>query len=146
MTLLTRGDHKFAEDADDLRTWLQQLPTPDSLTETAVLGCPQHGDESPPTWSYVEADAAAGVARRRCLSCAHSVPLFDSEDRWTFPAMWACMGCGGSIAELAAGMHVSDDRVSWLVLGARCVGCGRVSGLTDLVVPGLPLADVVAAL
>jgi hypothetical protein len=146
MTLLTRGDHKVAEHVDDLRTWLQQLPTPQPVTETAVLSCARHGDDIQ-TWTYVEADATEGVARRRCLSCAHSVGMLDSEDRWTFPPMWACLGCGHSIAELAAGMHVDpEDQVSWVALGARCVECGRVSGLTDLVLPGLPVADVIAAL
>jgi hypothetical protein len=146
MTLTSRGDNKFAEDVEDLRQWLEQLPTPQPVTETTVLGCPQHG-ETAPTWAYVEADPKTGVARRRCLSCGHSVALLDSDDHWTFPSMWSCLGCGHSIAEIAVGMNVSeDDRVSWLLLGARCVECGRVGGLTDVVVPGLPKAEVVAGL
>jgi hypothetical protein len=61
--------------------------------------------------------------------------------------MWACRGCGHSLAELAAGLAAPDgDHVDWVVLAARCVECGRVDGLTDLVLDGQPLAAVVAGL
>ena len=61
--------------------------------------------------------------------------------------MWACLGCGQSIAEVAVGLHVPDGApVSWLVVGARCVACGRLAGLTDLVVPDLPLDELLATL
>lgn len=131
-----------AEDVEDLRGWLLQLPTPVPVHETLVLACPAHEDARP-TWAYVEADAGEGVARRRCLACAHSHYVLDSEDRWTFPSMWACQGCGHSIAEVAAGLHLPDgERVAWALLAARCVECGRLSGLTDLVLQDVPLDQV----
>ncbi len=134
------------EDAADLRGWLKALPGAPTIHETVLLGCPQHGDERP-TWSYVEADPTAGVARRRCLACGHSVALLDSEQRWTHPQMFACDSCGHSIAEVAAGLSTPDgEHVRWVVLGARCVECGRLSGLTDAVVDDLPLAEVLAGL
>lgn len=134
------------EDVEDLRTWLSQLAGSPPVHETVVLACAEHGDERP-TWAYVEASAAEGVVRRRCLACATVVHLLDSERRWTHPPMWACRGCGHSIVEVAAGLSVPDgEHVDWVVVGARCVECGRLAGLTDLVVAGRPLPDVLAAL
>jgi len=61
--------------------------------------------------------------------------------------MFACDGCGHSIAEVAAGLSVPDGaHVTWVVLGARCVECGRLAGLTDAVVDDLPLAEVLVQL
>lgn len=135
-----------AEDADDLRTWLTTLPGAPVVTDTLVLTCGQHGDDRP-TWHYVEADAAAGVARRRCVACAFAVSLLDSDARWTFPPMWSCRACGHSLAEVAAGLSAPDgEHVDWVVLGARCVECGEVAGLTDVVLDRVPLPTVVSGL
>ena len=146
MVLRKVAGAQTAEDSDDLRQWLTDLDGPKQVHETVLLTCPQHGEERP-TWTYVEADAAAGVARRRCLSCGTTVHVLDSEARWTFPQMWACLGCGQSIAEVAAGLHLPDgERVEWVVLGARCVDCGRTAGLTDILVDRLPMEQVLAEL
>ncbi|MCW2600948.1 MAG: hypothetical protein JWM02_2777 [Frankiales bacterium] len=147
MVLRTVAGVRTGEDTEDLRAFLMQLEgNAPEVHETFVLGCGSHGDERP-TWSYVEADAAVGVARRRCLRCAHSVSLLDSEQRWTHPPMWSCGNCSQSIAEVAVGLSVPDgEHVEWLVLGARCVECGRIDGLTDMVVGGRPLSAVVSAL
>ena len=143
--VLRAGGHK-AEDADDLRLWLSRLPGGPVVTDTLVLACGQHGDERP-TWHYVEADRVAGVARRRCLACGFAVSVLDSDRRWTYPGTWACGSCGHSIAEVAAGLSVPDgDHVEWVVLGARCVECSEVEGLTDIVVDGRSLRDVVIGL
>ena len=96
---------KRCVDVDDLLAWLRALPSPVPVTETVVLGCDAHGDARP-TWTYVEADATEGVARRRCLACAQSTYVLDSEQRWTYPPTWACQGCGHSIAEVAAGLRM----------------------------------------
>ncbi len=147
MVLRTVAGVRTGEDVEDLRAFLMRLPGdgPD-VHETVVLTCHNHGDENP-SWTYVEADAEAGVARRRCLQCAGSTSLLDSEARWTHPTMWSCGSCGQSIAEVAAGLSAPDgDRVEWLVLGARCVECGRIDGLTDMVLDGRPLGEVVSAL
>ena len=134
------------EDVEDLRSWLSSLPGAPEVTERVVLACERHGDERP-TWSYVEADPTTGVARRRCLSCADVRYLLDSDDRWSHPPMWACRGCGQSIVEVAAGLSAPDgEHVEWVVLGARCVECGRIGGLTDAVVADQPLAQVLDAL
>lgn len=146
MVLRTRGGSPTAESVDDLRDWLRALDAPFTVTETRLLACQGHG-EARPTWTYVEADPHAGVARRRCLSCAAGVGVLDSDDRWTWPAMWCCSECGQSIAELVAGLACAEDgHVDWVALAARCVGCGRLEGVTDLLVPHRPLAEVVAAL
>lgn len=137
---------RTGEDADDLRAFLMRLEGAPAVHETVVLACPQHGDERP-TWTYVTADPEAGVARRRCLQCATSVPLLDSDERWTHPPMWCCGSCNQSIAEVAAGLSVPDgEHVEWVVLAARCVECGRIDGLTDVVLPSVPIAQVVAGL
>jgi hypothetical protein len=132
------------EDVEDLRAFLTQLEGAPEVHETVVLGCGNHGDERP-TWTYIESSPAEGIARRRCLQCATTTPILDSDDRWSFPPMWSCGSCGQSIAEVAAGLSMPDgDHVEWLVLGARCVECGRIDGLTDFVVPKLPLDEVVS--
>lgn len=146
MVLRTVAGVRTGEDTEDLRAFLMTLPEAPEVHETVVLACGNHGDERP-TWSYVEADPRTGVARRRCLQCASNVWLMDSEERWTFPQIWACGTCSQSIAEVAAGMSLPDgDHVEWMVLGARCVECGRIDGLTDQVLPGIPLSQVVAQL
>lgn len=132
----------IAEDVADLRTWVAALPTPVPVHETVLLGCGEHG-ETRPTWAYVEADRVHGVARRRCLACATSTFVLDSEQRWTYPTTWSCARCSHSIAEVAAGLHLpSEGRVAWVVLAARCVECGRVEGLTDMVLQDVPVAEV----
>lgn len=144
--MVLRAHGRKAEDADDLRTWLGELRGCPVVTDTVVLGCGHHGDERP-TWHYVEADASAGVARRRCLACGFAVSVLDSDTRWTFPPMWSCGSCGHSIAEMAAGLSAPDGQhVEWVVLGARCVECGDVEGLTDLVVDHRPLTEVLVGL
>jgi hypothetical protein len=144
MVLRARG--RKAEDADDLRAWLAELRGALMITDSVVLGCGQHGDERP-SWHYVEADRSAGLAKRRCLACGFAVSLLDSEQRWTYPGMWSCRGCGHSIAELAAGLSAPDgSSVQWVALAARCVECGDVDGLTDFVLDGVPLSQVIAGL
>lgn len=150
MVMRTVPGHSGArtgEDVEDLRHWLRTALTggPD-IHEVVVLSCPRHGRERP-TWAYVEADPRAGVARRRCLACAASTALLDSEQRWTHPHMHQCAGCGHSLTELAVGLSVPDgEHVTWLALGARCVECGRLAGLTDLVLDAVPVAEVLGAL
>ena len=146
MVLRTVAGIRKGEDTEDLRTFLMGLQDAPKVHETLVLGCDNHGDERP-TWTYVEADAVTGVARRRCLQCARSVPLLDSEQRWTHPPMWCCGSCQQSIAEVVAGLSLPDgEHVEWLVLGARCVECGRIDGLTDFVLDGHPLGEVMSGL
>ena len=146
MTLQRLGEHETGEDVEDLRSWLAHLDGAPQVHERIVLACEQHGDERP-TWAYVEADPRHGVARRRCLACAHVVYALDSDHRWTHPVMWACRGCGQSIVEVAAALSIPDgEHVEWVALAARCVECGRLGGLTDLVVDKVPLAQVLSAL
>ena len=146
MVLRVVGGVRTGEDVEDLRAFLQELEGAPPVHETIVLGCGNHGDDRP-TWTYVEANATEGIARRRCLQCAKTVAVLDSDERWSYPPMWACGSCGQSIAELAAGLSLPDgDHVEWLVLGVRCVECGRIDGLTDLVVDKMPLDEVVTAI
>lgn len=146
MVLRTMGDIRTGDDTEDLRAFLSGLLGGPKVHETVVLGCDSHGDDRP-TWAYVEADGEAGVARRRCLQCARTVGLLDSDARWTHPPMWACGSCSQSIAEVAAGLSVPDgENVAWVAVAVRCVACGRLQGLTDVVVPDLPVAEVLAGL
>ena len=147
MVLRVVGGVRTGEDVEDLRGFLAHLEgEAPPVHETVVLACANHGDERP-SWTYVEADAAAGVARRRCLQCARTVHLLDSQERWTHPMMWSCGTCNQSIAEVAAGLSAPDgEHVDWVVLGARCVECGRIDGLTDLVLPGTPISEVLGSL
>ncbi|MCW2713864.1 MAG: hypothetical protein JWN88_911 [Frankiales bacterium] len=146
MVMRTVHGARTGEDAADLRSWLHELPGAPQVHEFQVLGCGEHGDERP-TWAYVEADATAGVARRRCLACGTSVSMLDSDARWTHPPMFACQGCGHSIAEIGVGLNLPDGQhVQWVAVAVRCVGCGRLAGVTDMVVAGVPAAEVLAAL
>ncbi|MCW2613241.1 MAG: hypothetical protein JWN08_235 [Frankiales bacterium] len=146
MVLRTVAGAPTGEDVEDLRSWLRVLDGSPQVHEVVVLGCGHHEDEQP-TWCYVESDAAKGLARRRCLACGTSVSLLDSEERWSHPPMHACGGCGTSIVELAVGLSVPDgEHVAWVAVGARCVECGRLAGLTDLVVDRTPLTEVLAQL
>jgi hypothetical protein len=146
MVLRTTSGVRTGEDVEDLRSWLGSLDGAPQVHEVVALHCPAH-EHDEATWAYVEADAATGVARRRCLACGTAVHVLDSDSRWTHPPTWACRGCGQSIAELAAALAVPDgEHVEWVALGARCVECGRLSGLTDVLVDRLPRDEVAARL
>ena len=133
MVLRTVAGRRTGETADDLQAWLRGLEGCPEISRTVLTTCPNeiHADE-PATWFYVEADATEAIARRRCLSCGHSNDVLDSGEHWSAPRMWSCSGCGQSIAEVAAGLHVEGaDDVTWVALAARCVECGYIEGLTD---------------
>jgi hypothetical protein len=147
VTLRTaHGQHK-AETVEDLKSWMRDLDGCPAIHRVVTARCerPVHGDD-PGTWFYVEADASAGLARLRCLGCADVRPVLDSAERWTFPAAWACSECRQSIAEVAFGVHVDGEVATWMAVAARCVECGSVAGLTDLVVPGPPADAFVTGL
>lgn len=146
MVLRTDGVATTGEDVEDLAQFLRCLDGGPQVHEVVPLSCARHDDE-PVSWAYVEADPVAGTARRRCLACGATVALLDSERRWTHPPVHSCAGCGQSVVELAVGLNVPDGlHVSWLAVGVRCVACSRLAGVTDLVVDGLPLAQVRARL
>jgi hypothetical protein len=147
VTLRTVAGHDTAESLEDLTAWLRELPGCPPVTHTVAGRCrmPMH-DDDPATWFYVEGDAVAGVARTRCLSCGDVHPLLDSAERWTFPPAWSCFNCRQSIAEVAYGISAQDDRAQWIVMAVRCVECGHLAGVTDQVVPGLPMDDVLGLL
>lgn len=147
MALQTVAGHRVGEDVDDLKAWLRELTGGPGITHTLAAAChdPEHGEAA--GWFYVESDPTAGVARRRCVRCARSEPVLDSEERWTYPPMWSCPGCQNSLAEVAFGVHADGDadaRVTWLVMAVRCVACGRMSGVTDMNVENLTLVEAAA--
>jgi ribosomal protein S14 len=144
--LRSAGGGTTGEDVEDLRSWLLALTGGPEVHETVVLHCDNHDDQSA-VWAYAEADARSGIARRRCLACGSARSLLDSAERWTHPPMWACQGCGQSIAELAVGLSLSDgEHVRWLALAARCVHCGRLAGLTDALLADEPLTEILTRL
>jgi len=153
VVLQTIAGHRIGEDVADLERWVRELEGCPPVTHTVHVHCSgsAHTDEEPATWFYVEAHSADGLVRRRCLSCGLVVSSLDSEQRWTHPHMWSCATCGQSITEIVIGLHATGDeatpgRVSWAAFGVRCVGCGGVGGVADLVVPNLPYDEAVAAL
>lgn len=143
MALQRVAGHRTGEDSDDLQHWLESLDGCPPVHTTLLATCtnPVHGEEQP-TWFYVEGDAAAGIARRRCLGCGVVVHVLDSEQHWTHPPMRCCGTCGQSMFEMAAGLSVVSGEVRWMAIGLRCVGCGCLDGLTDMHVPGLSVAEV----
>ena len=146
MTAQTTGDVRVTS-VQEMLQWLRDLDGCPPITRAFMARCTNdvHADD-PATWFYVEADASAGVARLRCLACGAVRPILDSEEHWTFPAVWSCRDCRQSIAEVGLGVHADTDMATWMVVAVRCVECGRVAGLTDLVVPNLPLGEFVASL
>lgn len=145
MTLRTVGGHQAAEDVTDLVAWVNRLQGCPSIDRTVIAVCrrPAHGEE-PATWFYVEADTREGVVRLRCLACGDARPVLDSAERWTYPAVWCCSNCGQSIAEVVYGIHEEDGTATWLAVAVRCVGCGHIDGVADMIVPGIA-AEVFAA-
>jgi len=147
VTLRAVAGHQKAETVEDLTQWLHNLTGCPDVARTHVAACANPSHDDPATWFYVEADRREGVARLRCLSCGLAHPVFDSEDRWTYPAVWCCPTCNQSIAEAAYGLHVeSGDAVTWVALAVRCVECGDLSGVADFVLPGTPVDEVEASL
>jgi hypothetical protein len=143
----TKGTRHTAEDVEDVAVWLRELTGCPEVTQTAHASClnASHGDE-PATWFYVEADAEAGVARLRCLSGGHPKDIADSGDRWTFPGVWSCVSCNQSIAEVVYGIHDEAGTAKWLAVATRCVECGDVAGLTDIVLGEVALDDLLDSL
>jgi hypothetical protein len=141
MVIRTVGARRHAENVEDLADWLRGLDGCPHVNETALGRCrhASHENDETATWFYVEADADGGVARLRCLGGGHTTDLLDSAEHWTFPGVWACISCGHSIAEVAYGIHTEDGDAQWLAMVARCVECGDITGLTDMVLPGTPL-------
>ncbi|MDQ1705761.1 MAG: hypothetical protein QOF18_2127 [Frankiaceae bacterium] len=148
MALRTVSGQQMAESVDDLVAWLRSLSGGPAITRTVVAQCtrPMHGDD-PATWFYVEADASAGVGRMRCLACGDARSVLDSSERWTFPSAWSCINCRQSISEVVFGIHADDNgRASWLVMCVRCVECGHLQGVTDLVVDELDVEELASSL
>jgi hypothetical protein len=143
----TAGVRQKAETAEDLATWVRGLTDCPPINHTIIAICSDasHGDE-PASWFYVEADADAGVARLRCLSGGHVNGVLDSAEHWTFPHVWSCQGCGQSIAEVVYGIHEDASIARWLVVAVRCVECGDVYGVTDIVTGDVPLDELLAGL
>ena len=147
MTLRAVSGHVTAESVEDLTHWLHGLSGCPEVSRTHVAVCANPSHDDPASWFYVEADRREGVARLRCLACGRPHAVLDSEERWTYPAVWACPTCNQSIAEVAFGLHVEpEDAVTWVALGVRCVSCGDLSGVADFVVPGTPADEVIASL
>ncbi len=133
------------EDSADLLAWFGKLQDCPAVTQPVLLHCECRPDNPEPFCGYVQADPHTGIARRRCVACARMTSLFDSDERWTFPETFECPSCHQSLMEIAAGISTADDgRPSWLALAARCVGCGRISGLTDRLIHDRSLDDVLA--
>lgn len=148
MTLQTTHGRPHAESAEDLELWLTRMSGCPTVSLTRVLSCanPVHDGEAA-TWFYVQADPTGGVACRRCVGCGLNTTVLDSEQHWTHPAAWACRECGNCIVETAAGLSVDPEgRASWLALAVRCVECGAVAGATDLLLPGLPVDEVLRSI
>jgi hypothetical protein len=150
VALQTVAGHRTGESAADLQTWLTRLEGCPSISRTTLASCSNavHGDE-PATWFYVQADAREAVAQRRCLSCGETRDVLDSAEHWNSPRMWSCPTCSQSIAEVAAGFHTEDgdDGVAtWVALGARCVDCGTLDGLTDFNIDPTSIDELTAKL
>jgi hypothetical protein len=148
VALQTVAGHRIGEDTTDLEAWMRALEGCPPVTHTLVAKCagPSHTDE-PGLWFYVEADSSAGVVRRRCLGCGLVASTLDSDERWNHPHMWSCFTCGQSITEVALGLHAPTDgngpgMVSWVAVCVRCVGCGSLAGVADIVVPPTPYAEI----
>lgn len=147
MALRTVGPRLTAESVEDLSMWVLQLSGCPTVTETKVAICSDasHADE-PAQWFFVEGDATEGVARLRCIAGGHIIEVLDSAEHWTYPHAWQCPACSQSITEAVFGIHEDGGLARWLVLAVRCVECGEIAGVTDMVVPDIPTAELLAQL
>lgn len=145
MTLRMVAGQQSAEDVNDLVDWVQSLTGCPPVTRTVTARCPRpsHGEDEG-MWFYVEADSREGVVRLRCLACGDARPLLDSAQRWTYPPVWSCSTCSQSITEVVYGIHEDAGAATWLAVAVRCVSCGHIDGVADLVVPEIA-AEVFAA-
>jgi hypothetical protein len=136
-----------AESVEDLAAWVTQLTGCPPVTDTKIATCshPLHADDQA-SWFYVEGDPSVGVARLRCIAGGHVHELLDSADHWTYPHAWECPACSQSIAEVVYGINEVQGVAQWMVVAARCVECGEVAGITDLVLANVPMADLLAQL
>jgi hypothetical protein len=145
VTLRMVAGQQSAEDVNDLTDWVRALQGCPPVTRTVTARCPRpsHGPDEG-AWFYVEADRREGVARLRCLACGDARPVLDSAERWTYPPVWSCSTCNQSITEVVYGVHEEDGAATWVAVAVRCVGCGHIDGVADLVVPSIA-AEVFAA-
>ena len=143
MALRTVGPRLTAEAVEDVVTWVTQLSGCPKVTRTKVAVCthPAHEGEAS-IWFFVEGDPQAGVARLRCVAGGHINELLDSAENWTYPKAWQCPACSQSIAEVVFGVHELGGIADWLVVAVRCVECGEVAGITDMVVKNLPVDEL----
>lgn len=147
MVVRSVGPRLISENIDDVVEWVKTLEGCPPVTRTKIALCrhDSHGADSA-NWFYVEADVNEGVARLRCLAGGHVNDLLDSAENWTYPGVWACPGCGQSIAEAVYGINEEGGVAHWMALVLRCVECGEVAGVADLVVDNLPIDDLLAKL
>jgi hypothetical protein len=139
----TGAEFFTGDEAADLIPWFDALTGCPEVTDFRLLTCVNEGDLF---CGYVQADPHSGVARRRCVACAEVTDLLDSGNRWSFPVTFECRGCQQSLVELAVGISADTERrAGWLALAARCVGCGRISGLTDCLIQGDTVEEVLVA-
>ena len=150
MSLESLENHVVGDNPDDLRAWVLALAGGPGVTHVQVQHCREdaaHGEDRP-FWFFAEADGRHGVVRLRCVACGQAHSLFDSDERWTYPPMFACATCAQSMLEVAIGVHAEPDSdgrpvVTWAAVGSRCVMCGRLEGLTDvLLAQPHPLEDI----
>lgn len=138
-----RSSFWTGDESEDLLTWLTALQGCPPITQARLLRCEIDDREF---CGFIQADSRIGVARRRCVACATATDLLDSAQRWSYPDTYECLSCQQSLVELAIGVSTDDDRhASWLALAARCVGCGRIAGMTDRLVSGIALEEVLVA-
>lgn len=148
------GDAAIGQSADDLRAWTLALEGGPGVTHVQIQHCrgdAAHGEERP-FWFFAEADPHEGLIRLRCVACGDARGLFDSDRQWSYPPMHACLSCEQSMMEISVGVHAEESAgrapvVTWAVIGARCVMCGRMEGLTDVLMeapyPALEHIDTV---
>jgi hypothetical protein len=140
---INRTSYWTGDESADLLDWLTALSGCPPITQARLLRCDVDDREF---CGFVQADARIGVARRRCVACATATDLLDSAERWSFPDTYECPGCQQSLVELAVGISADGDRrAEWVALAARCVGCGRIAGLTDRLVSGLAVEELLVA-
>ena len=147
MVMRTVGTRERAESVEDLAQWVEGLKGCPPIGHTTVARCfhPSHGDE-PPTWFYVEADPRP--ASPGCAACPAVTSTSSSTRLSAGPsrAAWACPACSQSIAEVVYGVSERGGKADWLAVAVRCVECGDVAGVCDLVLPSLDLDLLLGAL
>lgn len=82
---------------------------------------------------WMQCSEEDGVASRTCTNCKRAAFIGDSEDHWADADVGdATCPCGTKVFWIGVGYCLdAKGEVIWMIVGARCAGCGTVGVYAD---------------